>query len=246
MIDEDRRVSFDRNAALYDAARPSYDPRCVEVIRALGTRILEVGAGTGKATELLARGGLTVTAVEPGAAMAGVLRGKQLPNVTVVETRFEDFVAHDYDVVLAAQAWHWIDPARKYVLAAAAAPHLVLLYNIADFEVDLRGELDAAYRAHFVGNPTRLEPPVDQRDKYDREIRDSGVFAPPRIDELAWTQRYTKQQYLDLISTYSDHAVLPPANRAALFDAIGAAIDRHGGEVVIPYVTFAFVARRLG
>lgn len=246
MIDEHRRVSFDRNAALYDAARPSYDPRAVDVIRVLGPRVLEVGAGTGKATELLARAGLAITAVEPGAAMAAALRAKALPGVTVVEARFEDHVAHDYDVVLAAQAWHWIDPATKYVLAAAAAPHLVLLYNIADFELTLRAELDAAYAKHFVGDPARLQPVVDQRAKYDAEIRESGVFAPPRITELAWTQRYTTRGYLDLISTYSDHAVLPPANRDALFTAIAAVIDHAGGEIVIPYATLVYVARRLG
>lgn len=245
-MDEHRRTSFDRNATLYDAARPSYDPRAVDIVRALGTRILEVGAGTGKATELLARAGLTVTALEPGEAMAGALRAKQLPNVTIVETRFEDYAAHDFDVALAAQAWHWIDPATKYALAAAAAPHLVLLYNIADFELELRAELDAAYRAHWVGDAARLGPVVDQRAKYEQEIAASGVFAPAQVTELPWTQRYTTQQYLDLISTYSDHAVLPRTSRDALFTAIAATIDKAGGEVVIPYVTLVFVARRLG
>lgn len=244
-MDEHRRTSFDRNATLYDAARPSYDPRAVDIVRALGTRILEVGAGTGKATELLARAGLTVTAIEPGEAMAAALRAKHLPNVTIVESRFEDFVAHDFDVVLAAQAWHWIDPATRYTLAAAAAPHLVLLYNIADFEVGIRAELDAAYAAHAV-DVTRFQPVVDQRAKYEQEIAQSGVFAPAQVTELPWTQRYTTQRYLDLISTYSDHAVLAPATRASLFAAVSAVIDAAGGEVVIPYVTLVFVARRLG
>ena len=215
-------------------------------MRELGTRVLEVGAGTGQATEVLARGDLRITAVEPGAAMADVLRRKNLPGVTVVESRFEDFVPQDHDVVLAAQAWHWIDPATKHALAAAAAPNLVIIYNIADFEVGLRAELDAAYAAHFVGDPARLQPAIDHRAKYDTEIRESGMFAPPRITELAWTQRYTTRQYLDLISTYSDHAVLPPENRDALFTAIAAVIDRAGGEIVIPYATLVFVARRLG
>lgn len=246
MIDEDRRTSFDRNAQLYEAVRPSYDPRIVDVIREHGTRVLEVGAGTGKATEVLARGGLTITAIEPGTAMADVLRAKQLPNVTVVESRFEDYVGHDFDIVVAAQAWHWVDPVKKYVLAAAAAPHLAVIYNMADFDPALRAELDAAYAAHFVGNADRFVSPAEHRAGYLRDIAESGVFAPPVEHELTWTQRYTTQQYLDLISTYSDHTVLPPANREALFAAIAAAIDARGGETVIPYVTLVYVARRLG
>ena len=103
MTDENRRTSFDRNAALYDAVRPGYHPGVLDELRAhvAGTHVLEVGAGPGKATELLARGGYTVTAVEPGAQLCAILRAKALPDLQVVHARFEDVRFHDFDVVLA-------------------------------------------------------------------------------------------------------------------------------------------------
>jgi len=57
-------------AELYDRARPSYPtPVIAAMINALrvrrGDRILEVGAGTGKATAPAAARGLRVVALEP-------------------------------------------------------------------------------------------------------------------------------------------------------------------------------------
>ena len=249
-VSDERRTSFDRNAALYDAVRPGYHPGVLDVLRThvAGTRVLEVGAGPGKATELLARGGFTVTAVEPGAHLCDLLRAKQLPNVTVVNTRFEDFGGTGFDVVLAAQAWHWM-PERRFELAAAAAPALAILYNEkAPIDPSLRAELDAAYARHFPPDSPRRNPSqVGQtRAEYVQMIEASGLYAAPHVAELAWTERYTTARYLELLSTYSDHAVLAPDARVALLAEIGAAIDRRGGTIDIPYVTLVFVAHRLG
>src|SRR5207245_4033557 len=78
-IDEAGRTSFDRNAELYDAARPPYPDALVDVavVRSgiqAGGRILEIGAGTGKATLAFARRGYAILALEAGANMAAVLR----------------------------------------------------------------------------------------------------------------------------------------------------------------------------
>ena len=249
-MSDERRTSFDRHAALYDAVRPGYHPGTLDVLRThvAGTRVLEVGAGPGKATELLARGGFTVTAVEPGAHLCELLRAKQLPNVTVVNSSFEDCHATGFDLVLAAQAWHWM-PANRFELAAAAAPALAILYNEkAPLDPALHAELDASYARHFPPDSPRLAPnQVGQtRAEYVATIEASHVFGSPHVAELPWTERYTTARYLELLSTYSDHAVLAPATRDALLAEIAAAIDRRGGVIDIPYVTLVFVAHRLG
>ncbi len=248
-MSDERRTSFDRNAALYDAVRPGYHPGVLDVLRThvTGTRVLEVGAGPGKATELLARGGYTVTAVEPGAHLCDLLRAKHLPGVTVVHARFEELALTGFDLVLAAQAWHWM-PANRFELAAAAAPALAVLYNEkAPIDPALRAELDAAYARHFPPDSPRLSPSqvAETRAEYVAMFEASGRFGTPHVAELPWTERYTSARYLELLSTYSDHAVLAPDTRASLLAEIGAAIDRRGGTIDIPYVTLVFVGRRL-
>src|ERR1051325_8579807 len=91
VIDDARRVSFDANAELYDAVRPSYpDALADDVIARAGRRILEIGAGTGKATAVFARRGASIVAIEPGPSMAAVLRRNTAElDVTVEETTFE-------------------------------------------------------------------------------------------------------------------------------------------------------------
>jgi SAM-dependent methyltransferase len=249
MTDE-RRTSFDRQAALYDAVRPGYHPGVLDVLRShvTGTRVLEVGAGPGKATELLARGGYTVTAVEPGAHLCEILRAKQLPGVTVVNSTFEDFHGTGFDLVLAAQAWHWM-PANRFELAAAAAPALAIVRNEkAPLDPGLRGELDAAYARHFAADSERMHPNdlPGVCEEHVAMIQDSGIFGTPHVAALPWTERYPTARYLELLSTYSDHAVLAPDTRAALLAEIAAAIDKRGGTIEIPYVTLVFVAHRLG
>ena len=69
------RTLFDGVAERYDAARPRYPRVVVDDLVALaglesGSRVLEIGCGTGQLTVDLARRGLDVTAVEIGPALA--------------------------------------------------------------------------------------------------------------------------------------------------------------------------------
>jgi SAM-dependent methyltransferase len=246
---DERRTSFDRNAALYDAVRPPYHPGVIDALRehVHGTRLLEVGAGTGKATELLARAGYAITAIEPGAHLCEILRAKELPNVTVVQSTFEDYRGSGFDAVVAAQAWHWM-PANRFELVAAAAPALAIVYNEkAAIDPALRVELVRAYERHGMADvPRHPDDGVSHaRAEYTRLVAESGRFALAHVAELPWTERYSTARYLELLSTYSDHAVLAPDVRAALLGEIAAAIERRGGTIEIPYVTLVFVAHRI-
>lgn len=79
---------------LYDAHRPSYPPASVAALLSAlrltdrtHARVLELGAGTGKLTTLLAARPekFEILSVEPHADMRRVLDEKSLPGVTVVE-----------------------------------------------------------------------------------------------------------------------------------------------------------------
>ena len=75
-----RRLVFGEVADLYDEGRPSYPQPLVSttcsssVLSRDGRRALEVGAGTGKATVLVAARGVRVLAIEPSAPMAAIAR----------------------------------------------------------------------------------------------------------------------------------------------------------------------------
>jgi trans-aconitate methyltransferase len=252
-IDQARRVSFDARAELYDAVRPSYpDALADDVLSRAGRRVLEIGPGTGKATVVFARRGASIVAVEPGASLAAVLRRNVAGlDVTVENTTFEAWpIARPFDVVMAAQAIHWVDPRVRYVKAAAAlvpGGTLAVIRNetlpLAD---GLQGELDAAYARW----PIRTrEPSIGDvveatRRELVGEIDASGRFGAVDLRVYPWTTTYTAARYLELLDTYSDHAILAPEHRASLHQAIADAIERRGGAVELRYVSMAFLARR--
>src|SRR5262249_7306379 len=120
---------FDSAADLYDRARPGYPAPVFEALAAFGdlrpgSRVLELGPGTGQATRPLAGRGYEVVAVELGAQLAERARRNlaAFPAVTVVNADFEGWPlpAEPFDLVLAATAFHWLDPATRVSKAAAA------------------------------------------------------------------------------------------------------------------------------
>jgi SAM-dependent methyltransferase len=122
-------AAFNEVAALYDEIRPGYSRETIEAIVARtdlspGARILEIGCGTGQITLPLAAKGYAITALEPGDALAALAARKcrPYPRVEIVPTSFEGWPlsAEAFDLVLAAQAFHWIEPVYGCARAAAA------------------------------------------------------------------------------------------------------------------------------
>jgi len=115
-----RRLSFGAVAEQYDRRRPSYPAQMVtDVITyagvAPGDPVLEVGAGTGKATLLFAARGLDVTAVEPDPGMAAVAADRAAVAGLQVQFVPSDFEAafeqeavpeHSFKLLFCATAWH--------------------------------------------------------------------------------------------------------------------------------------------
>lgn len=109
---------FDRAATSYAEARPGYPLELYELLRTqcdlrAGSRVLEVGAGTGQATRALLDLGAELTAVEPGESLASYLsRLGRPPHLQVIVSTFEEanIAPASFDIVVSATAFHWVDP----------------------------------------------------------------------------------------------------------------------------------------
>ena len=110
---------FEGIAGEYDRHRPAYpdalvDRACQIARLAPGSRVLEIGCGTGQLTRSLLRRGLRVTAIEPGERLISLARGRldAAGDVQFLNGRLEDAVvpsAH-YRAAFSASAIHWVDP----------------------------------------------------------------------------------------------------------------------------------------
>jgi hypothetical protein len=77
-------------------------------------------------------------------------------------------------------------------------------------------------------------------------IEASPDFGAASEQWFPWTKQYERDEWLDLLRSYSEYAALEPDLRHRLLDAVGATIDDHGGSFVMHFETVLIAATRLG
>ncbi|MFI5555352.1 class I SAM-dependent methyltransferase [Streptomyces sp. NPDC051738] len=253
---------FDEDAELYDRARPGYPPELFDDLEELagarpGSRVLEVGCGTGQATVPLAGRGCRITAVEAGPRMAEVAR-RNLAGaaaVAVVTAEFESWPLPEepFDALVSATAFHWLDPAVRIVKAADAlrpggALAVVRTQHVWGGTEEFFVEVQRCYERFDPDTPPGLRPPaatdVDASD-HAGEVARSGRFGPTVFRRYEQDLTYTTSDYLDVLRTYSGHRALPEAARNGLLACIAGLIDRrYDGRVTKRYLIELGVSRR--
>jgi SAM-dependent methyltransferase len=124
-----RRESFDSVANFYDLYRTLPPREVVDAVVELsnlrnGSRVLEIGCGTGQLSVPLAQEGVALVAVELGPHLAARARQNlaPFPNARVEVSSFEDWQLpkEKFDAVICAGAFHWLDPGVRFSKSATA------------------------------------------------------------------------------------------------------------------------------
>lgn len=232
--------AYGLTGAHYDAVRPSYPPGVVDFLVPAGARTaVDLGAGTGLFTALLDAHGMAVTAVDPSAAMLGVLHAA-LPAVRTVRAGGERTGLPEgcADVVTAAQSWHWIEPqagaaeSARLLGAGNAAGVLGIVSNQLDTSVPWVHRLSRIMHAGDV-HPPRRPPTVGEQ------------FAEPEGRWWHWGQPITPEGLHELMATRSYHLRASDAVRARMRANLDWYLLEHlghapGQRLELPYVTSAW------
>lgn len=255
----ERSKLFDREAERYDRCRPTYPDAVIDAL--LGPepsdlKVLDVGCGTGIASRLMAQRGAKVLGVELAPRMAEIAR---LHGIEVEISAFEDWDAagRSFDRVTSAQAWHWLDMLAATAKAASLLRpkgSLCLIYNGGAHPDDLADALEEVYATVVPAGTHRLFRGYAANQSTDvraglTPVRDA-IAAVPDFGPLAeqwfpWMRYYQRDEWLDLLLSYSDHAALEPPLRRRLLDAIRTTIDEYGGSFVMHFETVLITATRL-
>ncbi|HEY7143879.1 MAG TPA: class I SAM-dependent methyltransferase [Streptosporangiaceae bacterium] len=257
------RRTFDTAAGLYQQARPEYPAELFDALVALaglrpGDRLLEVGCATGKASLPLARRGFALTCVELGASLADLAR-RNLSGFAaeVITADFETWqppAGSRFDLVFAATAWHWIDPALRYRKAwelLRPGGHLAFwgaMHVFPDNGDPFFSEIQDVYNAIGEGlhDDWRWTRPGELADER-AEMQQDGLFTGAVIRHFDWEVRYTAARYIQLLDTFSGHIAMADWQRDRLYGEItrrlaarpGGLLRRHWGAAL-------HVARRAG
>jgi trans-aconitate methyltransferase len=245
-----RAASFDSIADLYEQARPGYPQEVYEEIEryvsfSRTTKILEIGAGDGKATwDMYQRWQTQLTALEPGPALHGLLRKKfrGTDRVKIERTTFEEFIADEtYDCVVAATAFHWVKKEVKFAKTAQLLRekgHVVLYWNNYSRNDDpIFDEIQERYRLCYPQEVKTRDIRETQAKKIDerrRELADSGYFRLVSHREYFHTKSYTAKEYVDLLRTFSENSTKDKERLSAFYDAIEDLIKKIGGRLDLP------------
>ncbi len=232
----------------YGRGRPSYPDDAVSyLVRKLaigqGRDVLELGAGTGKFTELIVHTGARITALEPVAEMRAALE-RNCPTVTALDGTAEAIPAADAsaDAVLAAQSFHWFEgelalPEIHRVLRPEGT--LGLIWNVRDEASDWSERLTAIFdRLAGEGAPRY------RSGRWREAFGHTDLFGPLHHRVAYHVHHVTPEAFMDRVLSVSYVAAAPDDERervrAEVEELLASDPELGGEEIVMPYTTDVF------
>ena len=239
----------------YERSRPGYPPTAVDLLaRELrirrGTTVVDLGAGTGKLTRLLAElhAGVRLVAVEPIEAMRHHL-ALAAPHAPVVAGVAEalPLARHSIDVVVVGTAFHWFDGARalaetRRVLRPGGG--LGLIWNNPDVGCAWVAEVWGRAGRH------RRQAPRNADLRWQEAFGPDAGFSPLEHRMLFHEVELGLDDLLARIASISFVADLAPRDRQGVLDDVAELVQAHPdlegrSRFSLPYRTDVYWCRAL-
>lgn len=252
MSEQQLSSSFGRAASAYAAHRPDYARAAVQwaIERAPGTRVLDLGAGTGKLTARLVELGVEVVAVERDAAMLEELRDA-LPDVPSHLGSAEAIPLDDssVDAVVAGNALHWFDveaAGNELARVLTRGGTLAGLWNVLDDRVDWVSELERVSGSAAIGPRDTLR----SWRAATSHLYDPRLFRDPEQAEFPHGQLRTADSLVATLSTRAGMLLMPDPEREAaqrrIHDFLAHRPETAAGEFMLPMQTAVLRVQRVG
>jgi len=251
---------FDESATYYDKYRPSYPDEMIDfIINKTGiskeSKIVEIGAGSGKATKLFAQKSLSMFCIEPGENLVK-LGKKNFENHIGIEyhkARFEEWNCPEeaFDLAISAQAFHWVPKPIGYQKCAQTLKsggfiglfwnHYMESTNQVDKELlelaDKYGSIPLFYLMSDDNSEKRIAFNINS-------IESSDYFKNVAIHKYPWEQTYTAEEYLGFLKTGNGYLSLNENERAYVEKEVIDIINRHGGTLTRTYICVLYLANK--
>ena len=209
--------------------------------------VLEIGPGTGQATEPLLRTGCRYQAVELGEHLYEFTKNKfaAYSDFRIFNDDFitRDFGAERFDLVFSAATIQWIPEEIAFPKCfdlLTDGGYLAMMKQHDDYKTPneaLYTEIQQVYDAWF-----HPETPYTQRFTYENAVRYG--FTDLKRYTFPVERRFTADEYVAYLGTHCDHLTLREPDKSRFFDGIRSAILRHGNLLVSHDTVVLYLTRK--
>lgn len=252
MVKEKLRDSFGNIGATYAAVRPDYSKRLIDDIITISDipnrgNILEIGGGTGKATLPFAQKGYDITLVDISKKLIEIAKKglRHFQNVRYIVSPFEEakLPAEEYDLVIAAQALHWIKPEfrfRKPWKILKEEGHLAVFSNFHIQENELERQIRKLYLGYCPDYPDIGSQGLR---RMQNQFNESGLFKKVKRRAYRRDIEYSRDNYIGLVNSFSWVSTLPTDERKQLLGKIEEVLGKRI-IVTVPTETVLLIAKK--
>lgn len=253
-------ITFSNIIDDYEDARPRYPMDVFNKINEFASlrkaqNILEVGAGTGQATELFVPETYNLDLLEVSANQVDYLDQKYKSNkkITVIESYFEEYKTDTmYDLIYSATAFHWIKSEVGYPKAwnmLKDGGSLAVFWQM--FSVTYHGEgifklLNQIQRKYMQDCSLGFDEAGLESAKQKRieQIQTGGYFQAPIFYEYKWIDTYDANRYVKLINSYSSTQQLEDEMREKYLHEISETIIEYGDVIEVPQHVCLYMVKK--
>lgn len=247
------RKVFDTIPEQFDRYRPRYSAELfADLIAYAGIgpdkRVLELGPGTGQATDPILDTGCDYHAVELGANLCAMMRNKygHRPNFRIVNDDFItcDFGSQKFDMIYSAATIQWIPEeiafSKTFDLLKPGGT-LAMLLTVGDYKKpneELFGRIQKVYSEYF-------KPSVEypHRGFGYANCVDYG-YTDFEKREFSGERVFTAEEYVAFCGTHCDHIVVDEPYRTPFFEGLRNAVLEAGDRIVFSDTYVLYLAKK--
>ena len=247
------RKVFDTIPEQFDTYRPRYSTKLFADLIAYaeiepGKSVLELGPGTGQATEPILHTGCDYHAIELGEHLADMMRRKygKYPNFHLVN---DDFITYDFggqrfDMIYSAATIQWIPEeiafSKTFELLKPGGTLAMMLIR-GDYKTpneDLYNQIQKVYSAYF-------KPETEYKHgAFPYSNAPNYGYADFEKREYDGKRELTADEYVAFSGTHCDHIVIPEPYKSKLFSGLREAVLEAGNKIVFQDTFVLFLARK--
>lgn len=247
------RKIFDTIPEQFDRFRPRYSRELFQYLIKYAkicpqTKVLEIGPGTGQATDPILQTGCDYHAVELGEHLYAKMKEKyqHFPNFHIVNDDFitHDFGAQTFDMIYSAATIQWIPQdiafSKTFDLLRPGGV-LAMMLTKADYKTPneaLYAKIQKLYDQYF-----KPEIPYTHgRFRYDH-APDYGYVGFERHDFYG-RREMTADEYVSFCGTHCDHIVIPEPYKTPFFEGLRQVVAENGGKVIFEDTYVLYLAKK--